>query len=230
MKNRRRRDEPEEAVMSEKIIITISREFGTGGHLIGKRLAEKLGIAFYDNELIQIAAKEMGFNENYIKNNEEKVPEFSFSGLFSGVAAYTSNPSDRIQEQQFEMIRDIAEKESCVIVGRAADYILQDYPGRVSIFLFAPLEARVRRLAQDTVHYKAYLPEESYTEEQLVKAVKAIDKQRRKYYEFYTENQWGERDIYDLLINTERTGIDGAIALIETYIKTGRGKDITSDL
>ena len=207
--------------MNKKIIITISREFGTGGHLIGKKLAEKLGISFYDNELIQIAAKEMGFNENYIQNNEEKAPEFSFSGLFSGVGTYTSSPSDRIQEQQFEMIREIADRESCVIVGRAADYILQDNPNHVSIFLFAPLEARVRRLAQDTVHYRAYLPEENYTTEQLIRAVKAIDKKRRKYYEFYTENQWGERDVYDLLINTERTGIDGAVALIETYITTG---------
>ena len=214
----------------EKIIITLSREFGTGGHEVGRKLADKLGIKFYDDELINIAAKNMGFNENYVRDNEESIPDFSFGGMFSGVAAYVSSPADQIQENQFDLIRELADKESCVIVGRAADYILKDNPNHVSVFIFAPLEARIKRLSQDTVHYKAYLPEDHYTEDQLIKAVKYIDKQRRKYYEFYTENQWGERDVYDLLINTDRTGIDGAVEVIASYIKAGRGKDIVSDL
>lgn len=214
----------------EKIIITLSREFGTGGHEVGRKLADKLGIKFYDDELINIAAKNMGFNENYVRDNEETIPDFSFGGMFSGVAAYVSSPADQIQENQFDVIRELADKESCVIVGRAADYILKDNPNHVSVFIFAPLEARLKRLSRDTTHYKAYLPEEHYTEDQLVKAVKYIDKQRRKYYEFYTENQWGERDVYDLLINTDRTGIDGAVEVIASYIKAGRGKDIVSDL
>ena len=220
----------EVTIMSDRIVITISREFGTGGHEVGRKLADSLGIKFYDDELISIAAKKMGFNENYVRDNEEVVPDFSFSGLFSGVSSYTVSPTDQIQENQFELIREIAKDQSCVIVGRAADYILQDDPDQVSVFIFAPMEARVKRLAQDTTHYKAYLPEEKYTEDQLVKDVKYIDKQRRKYYEFYTENQWGERDVYDLLINTDRTGIDGAVAVIEAYIKNGRGQNIVSDL
>lgn len=214
----------------DKNIITISREFGTGGHEVGRKLADKLGIKFYDDELINIAAKNMGFNENYVRDNEESIPDFSFSGLFSGVSTYTASPADQIQENQFDFIREIASKESCVIVGRAADYILKDEPNCVSVFIFAPMEARIKRLAKDTTHYKAYLPEDNYTEEQLLKAVKYIDKQRRKYYEFYTENQWGERDVYDLLINTDRAGIDGAVEVIAAYINAGRGKDILSDL
>ena len=214
----------------EKIIITLSREFGTGGHEVGRKLADKLEIKFYDDELINIAAKNMGFNENYVRDNEEAIPDFSFGGMFSGVAAYVSSPADQIQDNQFDVIRELADKESCVIVGRAADYILKDNPNHVSVFIFAPLEARIKRLSQDTTHYRAYLPEDHYTEDQLVKAVKYIDKQRRKYYEFYTENQWGERDVYDLLINTDRTGIDGAVEVIASYIKAGRGKDIVSDL
>ena len=214
----------------DRVIVTISREFGTGGHEVGRLLAEKLGVEFYDDELIKAAAKSMGFDENYVRDNEEAIPDFSIAGLFSGVSAFTSSPADQIQESQFEMIREIAKKGSCVIVGRAADYVLQDDPDLVSVFLFAPLNARIKRLAQDTVHYKNYLPEESYTEDQLKKAVKYIDKQRRKYYEFYTENQWGERDVYDLLINTDSTGIDGAAAIIEAYIKNCKDKDITSDL
>ena len=216
--------------MSDRIVITLSREFGTGGHEVGRKLAEKLGIKFYDDELIKIAAEKMGFNENYVRDNEEQIPDFSFSGMFSGISAYAPSPSDQIQENQFELIREIAKDQSCVILGRAADYILQEDPDQVSVFLFAPLDARVKRLSQDTTHYKAYLPEDSYTEDQLIKAVKYIDKQRKKYYEFYTENQWGERDVYDLLINTDRTGIDGAVAVIEAYIKNARGQNITSDL
>ena len=216
--------------MSDRIIITLSREFGTGGHEVGRKLAEKLGIKFYDDELIKIAAKDLGFNENYVQDNEERIPDFSFSGMFGGINTYMINPSDQIQENEFELIRKIASEGSCIILGRAADYILQDDPDQVSVFIFAPVEARLRRLAQDKEHYKAYLPEDNYTEEQLAKAVKVIDKQRKKYYEFYTENQWGERDVYDLLINTDRTGIDGAVEVIAAYIKNARGKNITSDL
>lgn len=213
----------------KKIIVTISREFGSGGHSVGKKLAEKLGIDFYDNELITIAAKNMGFHEGYVQENEERIPDFSISGLFGGFDTFTTSPSDRIQENEFDLIREIASKGSCVIVGRAADYILQDEK-HVSIFIFAPMEARIERLKADHVNYKSYLPEDSYTETELVKAVKVIDKQRRKYYEFYTENRWGERDVYDLLINTDRTGIDGAVDIIETYIRSSRDKNILSDI
>lgn len=215
--------------MSDKIIVTISREFGTGGHSVGKKLAEELGIKFYDNELIKMAAEKMGFKEGYIQNNEERVPDFSMSGIFSGISSFAPNPSDSIQESEFELIREIARNESCVIVGRAADYILQDEQ-HISVFLFAPIEARIRRLKNDTKNYKAYLPEDNYTEEQLLKAVKVIDKQRRKFYEFYTENSWGDRDIYDLLINTDRTGVDGAVEIIKRYLEVSRDKDILSDI
>lgn len=215
--------------MSDKIIVTISREFGSGGHSVGQKLAEKLGISFYDNELIRIAAEKMGFNENFVKDNEERIPDYSVSSMFTGIGGFMSNPSDKIQEHEFDIIREIAEKESCVIVGRAADYILQEMP-HVSIFIFAPVEARISRLKNDHVHYKAYLPEDEYTEAELQKAVKVIDKQRRRYYEFYTENSWGERDVYDLLINTDRAGIDGAVEIIEAYIRAGKGKDILSDI
>ena len=128
--------------MDHKLIITIDREYGSGGHEVGKRLAEQLGIKFFDEELIERAAMGTGYVEEYVKENDEKAPDFSIASLISSVDTFQSLPYARIQEEQFSIIRDIAAQESCVIVGRAADYILEDEE-HVSIFIFAPLEERL---------------------------------------------------------------------------------------
>ena len=156
--------------MDDKIIVTIDREFGSGGHEVAKRLAERLGIAFYDEEIIQRAAECTGYHEEYIRDNDEKAPDFSFGSIFS---------------------------------------------------------ARVRRKLQ--IH-NTQEPENLFDVPTVEKKVKQIDKQRRRYYEFYTDNSWGGRDEYDLLINTSRAGIEGAVDIIEAYIKGGKDKDLLSDL
>ncbi len=212
--------------MDHKLIITIDREYGSGGHEVGKRLAEQLGIKFFDEELIERAASGTGYVEEYVKENDEKAPDFSIASLISSVDTFQSLPYARIQEEQFSIIRDIASQESCVIVGRAADYILEDEE-HVSIFIFAPLEERLRRkLELEVVNEK----EHPLDEAEMTKKIKQKDKQRRRYYEFYTDNKWGERDVYDLLINTSRTGIDGAVDIIRTYIDKSRGQDILSGI
>lgn len=212
--------------MDHKLIITIDREYGSGGHEVGKRLAEQLGIKFYDEELIERAASGTGYVEEYVKENDEKAPDFSIASLISSVDTFQSLPYARIQEEQFSIIRDIASQESCVIVGRAADYILEDEQ-HVSIFIFAPLEERLRRkLELEIVNEK----EHPLDEAEMTRKIKQKDKQRRRYYEFYTDNKWGERDVYDLLINTSRTGIDGAVDIIRTYIDKSRGQDILSGI
>lgn len=211
----------------EKIIITIGREFGSGGHEIGKKLAKELGIAFYDGALIEKAAENMGVHKEYIRFNEEKAPELSMSSFFSGFDSFHTSPFEKIQNEEFNIIREIAEKESCVIVGRAADYILRDET-HVSIFTFAPIEARMERIRTRTDKYEKFV-EDDLSEVDLLKLIKAKDKQRRKFYEFYTENKWGDRDNYDLLINTDRTGIEGAIEIIKTYINESRGKNLVND-
>ena len=212
--------------MDHKLIITIDREYGSGGHEVGRRLAEQLGIKFYDEELIERAASGTGYVEEYVKENDEKAPDFSIASLISSVDTFQSLPYARIQEEQFSIIRDIASQESCVIVGRAADYILEDEE-HVSIFIFAPLEERLRRkLELEVVNEK----EHPLDEAEMTKKIKQKDKQRRRYYEFYTDNKWGERDVYDLLINTSRTGIDGAVDIIRTYIDKSRGQDILSGI
>lgn len=211
--------------MDDKIIVTIDREFGSGGHEVAKRLAERLGIAFYDEEIIQRAAESTGYHEEYIRDNDEKAPDFSFGSIFSAIDVQSS-PFTKIQEEEFNIIREIASEGSCVIVGRAADYILSE-ERHVSIFLFAPFEERVRRKLQ--IH-NTQEPENLYDVPTVEKKVKQIDKQRRRYYEFYTDNSWGGRDGYDLLINTSRAGIEGAVDIIEAYIKGGKDKDLMSDL
>ena len=213
--------------MSDKIVVTIDREFGSGGHEVGRRLAERLGISFFDDEIITRAAAKTGYHEEYIRSNDEKAPEYSsVTSLFSGFDTFQPSPFAKIQEEEFHIIREIAAEGSCVIVGRAADYILSDEQ-HVSIFIFAPIEDRIRRnLAVAPERF----PEENYDEYSMEKYVKQIDKQRRRYYEFYTDNKWGGRDVYDLLINTSRAGVDGAVDIIEAYIKGGKGKDLLSDI
>ena len=209
-----------------KIIVTIDREFGSGGHEVGKRLAERLGIRFFDEELISRAAAATGYHEGYIKENEERAPDFPVPAMYTGFDAFQVAPFNKIQEEEFKIIKEIADEDSCVIMGRAADYILSDLR-HVSIFIFAPLEKRVERnLRLAAVKF----PGEEFDEYKMEKRVKQIDKQRRRYYEFYTDNRWGGRDVYDLLINTSRAGIDGAVDIIEAYIKGGKGKDLFSDL
>lgn len=212
--------------MEDKIIVTVDREFGSGGHEVAKRVAERLGIPFYDEEIIAMAAANTGYQEEYIRDNDEKAPDISFSNMFSGFDNFQTSPFAKIQEEEFNIIREIASQGSCVIVGRAADYILAE-ERHVSIFLFAPFEERVRRKLQ--IHNTAE-PENLFDVPTVEKAVRQIDKQRRRYYEFYTDNKWGGRDEYDLLINTSRAGVEGAVEIIEAYIKGGKDKDLMSDL
>ncbi|MBQ6623718.1 MAG: cytidylate kinase-like family protein [Mogibacterium sp.] len=212
--------------MDHKLIITIDREYGSGGHEVGRRLAEQLGIKFYDEELIAQAASGTGYVEEYVKENDEKAPDFSIASLLSSVDTFQSLPYAKIQEEQFSIIRNIAAKESCVIVGRAADYILDDEE-HISVFIFAPIEERLKRkLELEIVNKK----ENPLNEAEMIKKIKHRDKQRRRYYEFYTDNKWGERDVYDLLINTSRAGIDGAVDIIRTYIDKSKGQDILSGI
>ena len=213
-------------MLDHKVIVTIDREFGSGGHEVGRRLAERLEIPFYDDEIIARAAEGTGYHADYIKANDEKAPDFSLTSMFTGVDSFQPSPFAKIQEEEFRIIREIAEAGSCVIIGRAADYILSEEP-HVSIFIFAPIEDRVKRNLEVA---KYRFPDENSDPAAMEKRIKQIDKQRRRYYEFYTDNKWGGRDVYDLLINTSRAGVEGAVDIIEAYIAGGKGKDLLSDV
>jgi len=207
---------------NDKLIITVDREFGSGGHEVAKRLAERFGISFYDDEIINKAAEKTGYHAEYIRSNDEKAPDYSVTSIFPGIDVFSPSPYDKIQAEEFKLIKEIAAGESCVIVGRAADYILHD-ERHVSIFIFAPFEERIKRIAIKN-------PEMADDKSRLEKFVKQTDRQRRRYYEFYTDNKWGGRNVYDLLINTSRAGVEGAVDIIEAYIRGGKDKDLLSDL
>jgi len=130
----------------DNLVITIGREFGSGGHEIGKRLAKKLNISFYDNELIDLAVEKTGYHKDYVKNNDERPPSFAPGSLLTVFAPefYQLTNLDNIQIQEYNIVKEIAQKESCVIVGRGSDYALREM-GSINIFLHAPIEDRINR-------------------------------------------------------------------------------------
>ena len=184
-------------------IITISREFGSGGRTIGKLTAQKLGIPCYDNELIQKIAAESGFDEHYIK----EAGEYASGGLFSAALstrAYGTNNADYLWEIQYKIITQLAEKESCVIVGRCADYILRDVADCLRVFIHADLEYRAKRIVEE------YGEREASPEQRL----RDKDKRRAAYHRFYTDMKWGHAQNYDLTLNSGTLGIERCAEII----------------
>ena len=193
-----------------KPIITISRAYGSGGHEIGKKLAETLQIPFYDNEQISILAQKEGISKELLADAEKIGSNnilFSLSKLGNSTEVYGMPLSERIYDVQKKVIQEIAYKGPCVIVGRCADYILKDFENCVHIFITASLPTRVRRAVS----------EYHLTEENPEKKVLKADKSRELYYNYHTGQKWGEASNYDIVINTDRTGLDNAVTIIEAY-------------
>ena len=197
-------------------VITIGRAYGSGGHEIGSRLAQRLGIAFYDKKLIDLAAEKTGYCEDFIRHNDEKTPGvFARSMTFSRGPGYAHPSSeDTVFVHQSQIIKELAEKESCVIVGRCADFILRERTDTINIFTYAPLKDRINR--------KLALAENNMSEAEIKKEIMTMDKQREKYYNFYTGARWGDSKNYHLCIDTSLAGVDGTVdLLIELLGKMG---------
>lgn len=185
------------------IVITIGREYGSGGRLIAKRLSEEMGITFYDKQLITEVAKKTGFSENFIRDTEHQRPTNSFLyDLYTSVA--TPSVPDQVFIAQAKVIKAAAARESCVIVGRCADYILREEPHVLKVFVNAPLDQRVRRARE----------EYGVTEPNLESYVIRQDKSRASYYNYFATGRWGQSREYDLCINS-RIGIDAAVKVIK---------------
>lgn len=184
-------------------VITISREFGSGGHTIGKKVAEKLGIPCYDSEIIQEMAKETGFAPNYVKEAGEYVPDSFLSAAFSNRMFGPTN-EDILWEHQYRVITELAEKSSCVIVGRCADFILQDKADCLKVFIHADMAFRAKRIVE------VYGEREQAPEERL----RDKDKRRAAYHRFYTNMKWGYAQNYHLTLDSGVLGIDKCAALI----------------
>ncbi len=197
-------------------IITISRQYGSGGREIGSKLAAKYGIPFYDNELITRAAKESGYAEAAFHNAETKATNSLLYSIAMGMSAYGNQEigfsqlslDDRIYLAQSDVIRKVAEEGPCVVVGRCADYILKEVPNVINIFIHADMEFRKER----AIRVNNLSP---------VKAEEAIlkmDKRRANYYNYHSGEKWGKATNYDLSVNSSHIGIDNTVECIKAFI------------
>ena len=198
-------------------VITIGRQFGSGGHEIGEKVAAYFGIKYYDRELLTRAAKESGFCEEMLQNHDE-VPTNSF--LYNLVmdtysfgyntSAFVDMPiSHKVFLAQFDAIKKIAEEEPCVIVGRCADYALADYKNCIHLFIYGDEEHKIKRIMEK------YDLTESKARDMMIKK----DKQRQSYYNYYSSKKWGRADSYDLCVNSSILGVEGTVKLIAQYVE-----------
>ncbi len=203
--------------MSCDKIITITRQYGSGGHDIGKLLSERLGIPFYDKELISLAAKKSGVSPEVFAQADERMSNSLLYTLSTGLYNYGNGFSamgdlpmnDRLYILQHKIIKEKAEKEVFVVVGRCADYILKEYDNVVRVFVYADLDVRARRAVerQDIEASRAR------------QAVSKVDKNRANYYSFYSGQKWGAPENYDLCLNSTKLSVEQAADLIIDYLK-----------
>ena len=188
------------------IVITIAREYGSGGRYIGKLIADKLGIKLYDKEFIGKLAKETGLSEEYIKNNEQKRNNLDSlnNGYYFGL-----NNSDELFLKESELIKEVANKESCVIIGRCADFILKDRVDVIKVFIYSSMEDKIKRATQ---FY-------GLDKENAEKEIKKINRLRANHYKYYTENDWNNNSNYDICINSDTLGVEKSADLICNIIK-----------
>ena len=184
-------------------VVTISREFGSGGRTIGKKVAEKLGIPCYDAEIIQEMAKETGFAPDYVEDAGEHTPGSFLSSALSNRMFGPTN-EDILWEHQYKVITALAEKGSCVIVGRCADFILQDKADCLKVFIHADMAFRAKRIVE------VYGEREQSPEERL----KDKDKRRAAYHRFYTNMKWGHAQNYHITLDSGIIGIDNCVNII----------------
>ncbi|MCJ7856283.1 cytidylate kinase-like family protein [Lachnospiraceae bacterium NSJ-143] len=192
-------------------IITISRQYGSGGRKIAKRLAEELNIPFYDNEIISMAAEKSGIKDEMFKDAELQAGNnllYLLSRLGPETQVYGMPFNEKVFSVQSQVIRDVAAKGPCVILGRCADYVLSDYQNCINIYTYASFQTRVARAVTD------------YGLEQIIadKEVRKVDKSREAYYNYHTGNKWGDPANYDLMINMSLIDAEAAVELIKKYL------------
>jgi len=203
------------------MIITIGRQYGSAGLEIGKKLAEELGVNLYDKEMLKRAAKESGLCEELFETHDEK-PTNSF--LYSLVmdtyslgyssSSYADMPiNHKVFLAQFDAIKKIANEGPCVMVGRCADYALEDYKNVINVFIYADMDQRIRRIAQK------YDLTDAKAKDIIIKT----DKKRASYYNYYTNKEWGDAKGYDLCLNSGKLGVYGTVKAIIEYMKIRNG-------
>ncbi len=197
-----------------KKIVTISREFGSGGREVGKRLADKLNLSYYDKEIVEEISKETGLSEDYIKDISEKgvYPiAFNFGRSFTSFSRMQVGQTEILVKQQ-EVLKKIAEKGDCIIVGRGADVTLKDY-NIMNIFVYSDMESKIKRCKMKAKE------DENLSEKELEKKIIQIDKNRKNFHNLISSSEWGDKSNYDLCINTSELEIKDIISPLADYIE-----------
>ncbi|MBE6569171.1 MAG: cytidylate kinase-like family protein [Ruminococcaceae bacterium] len=200
----------------EKCIVTIARQYGSGGREIGQILAERTGLKFYDKDLITMAAQKSGLSKEVLDSADEKAANSLLYTLALGSSMYPLGAealhvplNDKLFNVQSEIIKEIAlRKEGAIIVGRCSDYVLADYPKLLRVFIAADFDYRVKNI----------MDKHSLKESQAKDLIVKTDKRRANYYNYYTGGKWAKVDNYDLIISTDKIGTEGSVKLIQTYM------------
>ena len=198
----------------KSIIVTIGREYGSGGHQIGKDLAEKMGLKFYDNTIITMVSEESGFSKEFVKEYEQAVPHEFLTSILSQFYEYSADdesPLDRLFDAEKKVILELAKKGNCVIVGRCGDYILKEFPNAIHIFI----HSSSKDFKEERVN-KIY----GVNKTEAINIIERTDKARSKHYKKYTGGTWGLSMHYDICIDSSVLGINGSVKVIEEFIKT----------
>ena len=201
-------------------VITIGRQFGSGGKDVGKLIAESLGIPFYDKELVELAAKKSNISYEAVKEIDERATNSLLYSIVTGSFGvkglnaplfYEMPMNDKFFIAQSEVIKELAQQGDCVIVGRCADYVLssEEDVDVVSVFLYSPMDFRTLRVAESM----------NLTTNRAKDYIQKTDKQRRTYYDYYTSHEWGKMQNYDICINTQKTGIEKAAEMVVNYLR-----------
>lgn len=206
--------------MEEKYIISIGRQLGSGGREIAAKLAERLNINVYDKKLLQVAAKETGIDAAVFENADEQEANPFMRGLIAlkgvmgsyGMGVGSCMDEDSLFEMQSDVMRRLVEKESCIIIGRCAEYVLRDHPRIHSFFITADMPDRVARI----------MKHDGVSEAKAKEIAEKGDKKRRAYHDYYANSGWGVAESYDLCINSSRLGVDGCVEVILNFINLRR--------
>lgn len=203
--------------MANKMLVTIGRQLGSGGYEVGIRLAKKLGISFYAKELLEMASKESGLNRRFYERADEQPAGNFIGGFFGGQLPFATEGlcfgnnclgHDALFKDQSDVIRAISKKESALFMGRCADYILRKEPNLIKIFIYSPIELRIKRLRNSD-----RLEDPDHAENLIQKA----DKSRAAYYDFYTNNEWGKASSYDICIDSSKMTSDELVEFLYNY-------------
>ena len=207
-----------------KYVITIARGYGSGGRTIGKMLSEQLGIPYYDRDLLRLASDDSGINEQLFAKSDEKLKKSLLFNIASKVYKGEIIPpdsdefvsNDNLFNYQAKIIKELADTESCIIIGRCADFVLKDYENVAKVFVHAPLDDCIKNVKEIT----------DKSEKEIEKQIASIDKHRSEYYRYYTGRDWEDAKNYDLCLNSSNLGFQKCVDIVKAYMEIRFQQDI----